>query len=432
MRLLDTSSLELTVQSKPEPYAIFSHRWLSDEDGGEILFQELQGPDSKYKAKKGYAKIQRVCAAAKADGYRYIWMDTCCIDKTSSSETQEEITSMFQHYKRAQRCYVYLADVPSEQDPNFMTAFRKSAWFTRGWTLQELIAPSDLAFYARDWTLIKTKIELESEIAKITGIDIAVLRGGPLKYASVAQKLSWASNRETLKKEDMAYCLMGLFDVSIPLMYGEGGKKAFHRLQEAILKDTGDQSLFSWTDEAPPEDASRKQPFADSPTCFAGLGNVKASYAPGPATLEFQIVIVPSLKTFQLKDVYPSKSWIKTSSPLIPSAVSVTLDTGVAGAVLQFGHILHVLPSFLVVVGMKKSSEREVKTSWCNAIRDPGHGDLSKVLKSYTAKLKGHDFGESDQVILRKGLFPLGVVDVRVSRSMLSEGPKFILSVTVM
>ncbi|EXJ76499.1 uncharacterized protein A1O5_01007 [Cladophialophora psammophila CBS 110553] len=429
MWLLDSRTLKLTEFKKDRPkYAIFSHCWLSDEDGGEVTFQEIQGSESKHKAEKGYEKIQSVCAIAR-DHYQYIWMDTCCIDKRSSAELQEAINSMFQYYHHAELCYVYLDDVPSRQHPRAMAAFHEARWFTRGWTLQELIAPRDLVFYAKNWTFFDTKERLTDEIAQITDIDIAFLRGRDLHKASAAQKLSSASKRNTSREEDMAYCLIGLFDLSIPVIYEEGLKKAFGRLQDAILKDTGDQSLFAWTDKAPTNEIYGKQPFADSPKRFAKQGKAKTSTTPRAPKHAFQIVIFPSLKAYKLISVFPSQNWQKSTNPLlIPHIVNVTPDTNVAGAVLQFEHILGILPHFLVVVGMSNSSGG--KTGWCNAIRDPGHGDLAKVWKSYAKKLEEQEFGESDKLILGKLLFPLGVVDVKVTPPSLAE-INFTLYVTV-
>jgi hypothetical protein len=146
---------------------------------------------------------------------------------------------MFRWYKNAQVCYVYLSDVTVE------TEFHSSRWFTRGWTLQELIAPSNITFYDKDWDDVGTKQELGNYISDITGIDLGVLRGQDLELVSAAKKMSWAALRQTTRTEDVAYCLLGIFDVNMPLLYGEG-KKAFIRLQEEIMKVSSDQSLFAW------------------------------------------------------------------------------------------------------------------------------------------------------------------------------------------
>jgi hypothetical protein len=183
--------------------------------------------------KAGYSKIRGCCKAAAADGFEYVWIDTCCIDKTSSSELSEAINSMYKWYQEAEVCYVYLADV----FPDISTSsFAKSRWFTRGWTLQELIAPSSVIFFDAHWRDIGTKASLVKPIAEITGIHIDALSNGRVSRFSVAQRMSWASRRETTREEDIAYCLLGIFSINMPLLYGEG-QKAFLRLQEEIMKN---------------------------------------------------------------------------------------------------------------------------------------------------------------------------------------------------
>ena len=194
-------------------------------------------------------KIQFSCAQAAKDGYGYIWVDTCCIDKSSSAELSEAINSMYKWYQNAEKCYAYLADVPTGADlwPK-QSSFRRSRWFTRGWTLQELIAPSNLIFYSAEWLYLGTRYVLSSLLTEITGVDYTILAGARgIENASIAKKMSWASNRVTTRVEDIAYCLMGLFAVNMPMLYGEGDR-AFIRLQEEIIKNSDDQSLFAWID----------------------------------------------------------------------------------------------------------------------------------------------------------------------------------------
>jgi hypothetical protein len=182
----------------------------------------------------------------KQAGFEYVWIDTCCIDKERSAELSEAINSMYRWYKEAQVCIAYLADVPSEDSPRSLySALAMSRWFTRGWTLQELIAPPTVKFYGRDWREIGTKWSLQKIISEVTGIPVEVLTTGDLRDISVAQRMSWASRRETTRHEDLAYCLMGLFDVNMPILYGEG-ERAFTRLQEEIINISNDHSLFAW------------------------------------------------------------------------------------------------------------------------------------------------------------------------------------------
>lgn len=198
------------------------------------------------------AKVQDACAVARADGFRYIWIDSCCIDKTSSAELSEAINSMYMWYRNAVVCYAWLADVPclsDENDPHAPDSlFRNSKWFTRGWTLQELIAPPTVVFLSALWNPIGTRASLGDTIHEITNINVRILKGDPEKpiaSVSVAERMSWAARRKTTRIEDEAYALMGLFDVSFAIVYGEG-RRAFVRLQEAILRQSPDSSLLAW------------------------------------------------------------------------------------------------------------------------------------------------------------------------------------------
>jgi hypothetical protein len=234
MHLLNASTLKLQhfIKEIP-PYAILSHTW-GDE---EVTFDDIEEPYAT--SMKGYRKIVGCCAQARLDGFDWVWIDTCCIDKKSSAELSEAINSMYRWYWRAETCYVHLSDVPAKP-------LRKSAWFTRGWTLQELLAPVMVEFYARDWTWIGTKMSLAKDIRRTTGISYDVLLDRTnVKLACVAEKFSWASQREVTRAEDTAYSLLGIFEVNMPLLYGEG-PRAFYRLQEEILRQTPDQTIFAW------------------------------------------------------------------------------------------------------------------------------------------------------------------------------------------
>ncbi|KAI5460550.1 hypothetical protein BGZ63DRAFT_340141, partial [Mariannaea sp. PMI_226] len=189
-------------------------------------------------------------------GYEYIWIDTCCIDKTSSAELSEAINSMYKWYNEADICYAYLADASPAgiEDPSTPNStFRQSRWFTRGWTLQELIASRQVEFFARDWTYLGAKngdISFTKLLNEITGIQLEVLTGEMSPQdVSIGSRMHWAADRQTTRVEDIAYCLLGIFNVNIPLLYGEG-KRSFIRLQEAILSREEDQSLFAWHSES--------------------------------------------------------------------------------------------------------------------------------------------------------------------------------------
>jgi hypothetical protein len=250
MRLLNTTTLrvewakgEVVANEKsPFKYAILSHTWGEDE----VILQDMQGEVPKRNPR--FSKIVKSCELAKNDGYDYLWIDTCCIDKSSSAELSEAINSMYLWYRKAGICYAYLADVEpceSESPFNVSSSFRKSRWFTRGWTLQELIASYYVVFISKDWNILGNKIELLHLLFDITSIDYEVLSNPPaIADIGVARKMSWAAKRTTTRVEDRAYSLLGLFDVNMPLLYGEGWK-AFTRLQEEILKKTDDESLFA-------------------------------------------------------------------------------------------------------------------------------------------------------------------------------------------
>jgi len=283
MRLLHTEKFELKEFGVNEVsrYAILSHTWGKEE----VTLQDIK--TNVAMKLKGYEKVKKACSVAAADGFEYVWIDTCCIDKTSSTELSEALNSMYRWYQEAEECYAYLADVP-QKTTNRPTGvigpeFRKSRWFTRGWTLQELIAPSSVIFLDKEWQEVGTKSNLHRAISEITGIPTGFLLGDDIGYASVAQRMSWASKRETTRVEDLAYCLMGLFGIYMPMLYGEG-ERAFIRLQEEIMKVLDDHSLFAWKST---EDHGGI--LATSPAAFANSGKVipaNSSYTTSsPSTL---------------------------------------------------------------------------------------------------------------------------------------------------
>ncbi|KAK7957837.1 hypothetical protein PG988_012685 [Apiospora saccharicola] len=248
MRLLNTHSLGLENFENEHftpPYAILSHTWGTNE----ILFNDVnkqRGEDANWQSSESASKILLSTDQARRDGLEYIWIDTICIDKSSSAELSEAINSMFEWYARAKVCYAYLADYTEVED------LPRCRWLRRGWTLQELIAPGNVVFYDRHWNQIGTRDSMADKLAPLTTIDAGLLRRGQyedvhrlLTYIGTATKMSWAADRQTTKKEDRAYCLMGIFKVNMPLLYGEGSR-AFRRLQEEILRDTTDSSILAF------------------------------------------------------------------------------------------------------------------------------------------------------------------------------------------
>lgn len=241
MRLLhieDNGELSLAehIGTDVPAYAILSHTWGPNNE--EVTYQDLINDTGK--EKRGYCKLTFCGQQAAKDGLRYFWIDTCCIDKTSSAELSEAINSMYSWYQASEICYAYLVDVPSTN------GFSNSKWFTRGWTLQELVAPTVVVFFDEEWNLLGNKEDLQQVISECTRIPISMLCGDEqLEDFSIAQRMSWAAKRKTTRIEDQAYCMMGIFDINMPLIYGEG-ENAFIRLQEEIMKISDDHSLFAW------------------------------------------------------------------------------------------------------------------------------------------------------------------------------------------
>lgn len=318
MRLLNTTTMRLKAfigQSVP-PYAILSHTW-GDE---EVLFGDIKDdPDTPHPTdKKGWQKIEDSCRNAAAADFQWIWIDTCCINKESSAELSEAINSMFKWYRQSKVCYAYLFDINNPEKEGI--AFKDSRWFSRGWTLQELIAPPQVIFYDYYWNtlgprqgqtydsdgkLIESERLFQESISQITGIPLSILcrnemggcglsNPGPngfisgkshhiqdgrcadcshkdqfliaLNSLSIAQRMSWAAQRQTTRKEDQAYCLLGVFSVNMPLLYGEGDS-AFLRLQQEIIKTSDDQSILAFH-RAYSGSSERGNLFAETPKHF--------------------------------------------------------------------------------------------------------------------------------------------------------------------
>ncbi|KAL1604016.1 hypothetical protein SLS60_005608 [Paraconiothyrium brasiliense] len=291
MRLLHSETLEFATfyDDATPPYAILSHTW-GDE---EVTFEDMRfiqkrkslpedlrsspefmlafdaaarllfPPNRDPEKIAGYEKIRKTAEIAYKRGFEYFWIDTCCIDKSSSSELQEAINSMYSWYKKSALCMVYLEDVNasflegtwelSQEDiMRFAACLKSSRWIARGWTLQELIAPAKLTFYNKYWKSMTTKFVAAAAINIATNIPAYVLTTDQLHRASVAQKMSWAAKRRTTRTEDMAYCLLGLFQVHMPMLYGEG-QHAFLRLQHEILQNSDDHTIFAWEPPCSPK-----------------------------------------------------------------------------------------------------------------------------------------------------------------------------------
>ena len=245
--------------SEAPRYAILSHTWGKEE----VVYDDLIDEKVDHTTKSGWYKIWEACGQAIKDGYKYLWVDTICINKASSSELSEAINSMFNWYRDSAVCYAYLSDLPD-------VVLSESHWFTRGWTLQEMIAPKEIHFFDKDWVFQGSKADLLDQLHRISGVDPMALQGGNLRLISVARKMSWSSKRKTTRPEDTAYSLLGLFGISMPMLYGEG-ERAFIRLQEEIVKEYDDETIFAWKSSTPGPYAGL---FARSPNDFAHSANL--------------------------------------------------------------------------------------------------------------------------------------------------------------
>ncbi|CAH0035109.1 unnamed protein product [Clonostachys rhizophaga] len=281
MRLLDAETYLLKDSHdhlQAEPYAILSHTWTDHE----ITFKDLATNGSQEKLRAD-VKISGCCKKASAHGLNYVWIDTICIDKSSSAELSEAINSMYEWYSGAAVCYAYLLDV-SSSDPNVRESeLRRSRWFTRAWTLQELLAPREVVFYDSSWRRIGRKVKsrpgedfhlkpFDQLLGDISGISTNYLvASASIERAEVAMKMRWAARRQATRREDVAYSLMGIFGVNMAMLYGEGDK-AFTRLQEQIIANSDDETIFAWSHL--PNGRHSHSLLAESPADFENSMNV--------------------------------------------------------------------------------------------------------------------------------------------------------------
>lgn len=279
MRLINTKTLKLSefADGAVPPYSILSHVWGDQAD--ECCLQDFardEAHSEDVKSKPGYAKIVNFCRVSLENGFEWAWADTVCIDKSEYEELNTAINSMFAWYERSEVCYAYLEDTQTPEADNesesagdssesswsssslvglsVMEALKHAQWFTRGWTLPELIAPTTISFFSRDWTFICSRHDARAEIRRITSVPLTLLSSPgnnifkqtkSLNAYTSHHKMQWMSKRHTRHEEDMAYCLLGLFDVQMPIRYGEG-ERAFERLQDLIIRIRGDASVLMW------------------------------------------------------------------------------------------------------------------------------------------------------------------------------------------
>jgi hypothetical protein len=276
-------------------FAILSHTW----ERGELSYQDLHGqndlsgshlcpPDSDQDSdrKRSFEKLHNFCDIAKEYGTEFAWADNVCIDKSSSAELDESIRSMFSWYRDATICIVYLAQTNDLRD------LVHDRWFARGWTLQELLAPRHLKFYSKRWhpltEFLNDKISAE-DVRKLNDqrlsrqLDLlsgAILKAAGLvmqhvrdfipgiRHPSLPERMQWIARRVTTRGEDQSYSLMGIFDVSISIAYGEGRERAFFRLFQAILEVGYERDWLLWTGRSVSPSIHPSRMIPSSPKCY--------------------------------------------------------------------------------------------------------------------------------------------------------------------
>jgi hypothetical protein len=324
MRLLNTHTLEFEefVGRSSDSYAILSHRSGYDE----VSYKEFRKSREAVKHRAGYKKIAEFCEISKQRGYRLAWIDTCCIDKRSSAELSEVLNSMYEWYENSSECYVWLEDYSGNLDD-----LHKCTWFSRAWTLQEMLAPERVVFFTSDWKVIghkiftittvfgRCKVEAISQaglsigqnlipwLAKASGIPQTYLLGTSVHQASVAARMSWASRRKATRVEDRAYSLMGLFGIHMPMLYGEGDA-SFRRLQEEIMRNNDDSSIFC---------INNRPDFlmVRSPECFANRGSVTKGRIPTAEPYSFTnrgLKLFATASTSYIKPPVRDTWWART------------------------------------------------------------------------------------------------------------------------
>jgi len=364
MWLLDTTTLKLRHFINDIPnYVILSHTW----GDGEVGFEDIAQPYAKDMA--GYSKISRCCAQAVKTGFEWAWVDTCCIDKRSSAELSEAINSMYKWYWNAAICYVHMSDFSVETG-----AFESSRWFKRGWTLQELLAPEAIEFYDSDWDFLGTKSSLIDRIFAATSINkIYLLHRAAIEDASIAAKFSWASTRETTREEDMAYCLLGLVQVNMPMLYGEGSG-AFYRLQLEIIKQNNDHTIFAWEDPSKFR-LGRMGMFASSPALFAKAADFRPHSIRKPATHE--------MTNFGLKITIPCTSGETAHTAILECSDSTRMHFGIRLASTGTSTYKRVHAP-LIKMGGREAKQATPKTIYIEA---GSRNSYSEIGKAYSMRV---------------------------------------------
>ncbi|KAG2140751.1 hypothetical protein BD769DRAFT_1428313 [Suillus cothurnatus] len=319
------------VVRKRVRYAILSHRWLAE---GEVTYQDMMGSTQPHGP--GFAKLESFCATASRYGMSFAWSDTCCIDKTSSSELDESLRSMFKWYRNSSICIAYLAQTVRVSD------LEKDLWFTRGWTLQELLAPRRLKFFGAGWLPLtmqdndKADYHVMKMMERVTSISSRELSDFIPGSHDVAKRMTWAANRKTTRGEDMAYSLMGIFHVVLPIAYGEGSERAFFRLVEAIIQTSDDLRIFNWAGRpAITNHPSRALP--SSPRCYVGRPYcplIRREFSLTNSGLRIKLIVLPAELTSRSDNHVISSRQASFHSEI--EGIHIT-DVDVTGNFLSYG-----------------------------------------------------------------------------------------------
>ncbi|ETN42570.1 uncharacterized protein HMPREF1541_01727 [Cyphellophora europaea CBS 101466] len=407
MRFINTTTLqfeevadsELGKEFQGNKYAILSHRWAAATD--EVSYADIAEARNFYD-KPGYAKLRGFCDLAASLGYRYGWDDTCCINKRDLNELSEAINSMYRWYQASDLCIVYLEDVGPDRK-----SMMDSAWFDRGWTLQELIGPERAGFYDCRWAHLGMKTDLLHELSTKTGVPEDVLSNTVSPAScSVAQRMSWAAKRTTTRIEDRAYSLLGIFGVNMGQIYGER-EKAFRRLQQAIVLQGKDESIFAWSMSNEQRTAGL---YAPSPESFAGCGDtISTRGSKGFSENNGEVSI--SLKTFphSMETYYALLNCTRKPCPDSKVAIVVSrtstetedeyirINGSYAGGTLLLGNSdqdsLHIRPIRVPIDPTTEQPLDRYYGFWLRNIAPPGHDDCQVRILS-----KGGNQSEADRV----------------------------------
>ena len=394
MRLLNAHTLQFELVSDSElyleenQYAILSHRWGADRD--EISFEDVLSSSSvELSHKKAFDKIKGFCKVALSEKCRYGWVDTCCIHKKDSVELSEAINSMYRWYQGSKICIAYLEDVPQKQ-------LTDSEWFDRGWTLQELIAPRAVFFFDQGWNPIGTKNDLVLELSRKTKIPEEVLNNTIKPSAcSVAQRMSWAANRRTTREEDRAYSLTGLFDVFMPMIYGER-EKAFLRLQQQIIQQSKDESIFVWDMEFSGNTKAYSGLFSPSPSAYANCSDIiqtsgSRGFSESNGELSIWSRVLPlSPETYVVAlnctdRAFPESRtfiWIGGTST-IGVSVRIMDAKGLSRGLIQIGDLARYQERQIRVSGAPTQPPVNIFNGfWLRTLQPPGHDNCQTTLMS--------------------------------------------------